>query len=395
MQTNSFNHMRKPEFASRVADIETFYAVEVYREAMAMAASREVILMCIGEPDFPTPSRVIEAAYRSSQRGETHYTMPLGIPELRRAIAASYRLDYGLEVDSERIVVTVGGSGALLMTLGALVQEGDEIITADPGYPSNRACLTFCGATARLVPVGEAEQFQLTADLVALNWTPKSRGVLLGTPSNPTGTSINPQELKAIHEFVAARGGVLIVDEIYHKLIYGDLPKSAVELGDNVVVINSFSKYHCMTGWRVGWIVAPHEYVPAIEKLQGHFFICPPAPSQWAAVAALEPESTAIYESQRKELQQRRNFLVPALRALGLRVPVEPDGAFYVYADVSAKARSSWDFAFDLLRTTGVAVTPGRDFGRHRADEFVRISYTASRQELEEGVRQIAAYLKR
>lgn len=395
MLTYSFNCMKQPRFASRVADIETFYAVEVYREAMAMASHRKTILMCIGEPDFPTPERVVKAAYESARRGETHYTMPLGIPELRRAIAASYHWDYGIDIDPERVIVTVGGSGALLMTLGALSQHGDEIITSDPSYPSNRACLTFCGATARLVPVGDAERFQLTADLVALNWTPNTRGVLLGTPSNPTGTSIHPDELSAIHDLVVSRGGVLIVDEIYHKLIYGALPKSAAGLGENVVVINSFSKYHCMTGWRVGWIVAPHECVPAIEKLQGHFFICPPAPSQWAAVAALEPESSAIYEAQRKELEQRRDFLVPALRNLGLRVPVEPDGAFYVYTDVSNQARSSWDFAFDLLRTTGVAVTPGRDFGRYRADDFVRISYTASRHELEEGVRLIGEYLKR
>jgi len=320
--------------------------------------------------------------------------MPLGLPELRRAIAEGYRIDHGVEVDPGRVVVTVGGSGALMLAFGAIAEPGDDILMSDPTYPSNRACLTFCGASAGLVPVGAGERFQLTAELVERHWGPRTRGVMIGSPSNPTGTTIPHEELERIHSVVRARGGVLLVDEIYHRLIYGHRPQSAVALGEDVFVVNSFSKYQCMTGWRVGWMVAPPGYVSVIERMQAHFFICPPAPSQWAALAALEPESVAIYEMQRQELQQRRDYLVPALRSLGFGIPVEPDGAFYVYADVRAFTDDSWEWALALLHATGVAVTPGRDFGRVNAEKFVRVSYTSSRAQLEEGVEAMRRFLQ-
>jgi aspartate/methionine/tyrosine aminotransferase len=380
--------------ASRAREIQPFYAVEVYRRALAMAEQGKTVLMCIGEPDFPTPERVVRASHEALRRGETHYTMPLGLPQLRRAIAASYGADHGIEVDPERVIVTVGGSGALLLAFGAIADPGDEILMADPSYPSNRACLTFCGASAGLVPVGAGERFQLTARLVETHWGPRTRGVMVGSPSNPTGTTISHEELTAIHSVVRSRGGVLLVDEIYHKLTYGHRPPSAVALGEDVFVVNSFSKYQCMTGWRVGWMVAPPEYVPVIERMQAHFFICPPAPSQWAALASLEPESTAIYEVQREELERRRDYLVPALRNLGFGIPVEPDGAFYVYADISTFAKDSWDWAMALLRATGVAITPGKDFGTHEAEKFVRVSYTSSRAQLEGGVEMISRFLR-
>jgi aspartate/methionine/tyrosine aminotransferase len=380
--------------AARAREIQPFHAVEVYREALTLAAHGRTILMCIGEPDFPTPKRVIEAAHAALQRGETHYTMPLGIPELRRAIAASYASEHEVQIDPRRVIVTVGASGALMMAFGAIADHGDEILMGDPGYPSNRAGLTFCGARAALIRVGPAERFQLTADLVRQHWGPRTRGVLIGSPSNPTGTTIPHEELSAIHDVVRERGGVLLVDEIYHRLTYGHRPPSAVALGDDVFVINSFSKYQCMTGWRVGWMVVPPAYVDVIERLQSHSFICPPAPSQWAAVAALEPESVAIYEAQRDELEQRRDWLVPALRRLGMQVPVEPDGAFYVYTDVSPFTNDSWTWAFSLLKATGVAVTPGRDFGVTDAERFVRISYTSSRSEMDDGVAAIERFVR-
>lgn len=381
-------------FALRTRAIEPFYAVEVYRRALAMAERGKTILMCIGEPDFPTLARVVRAAHEAMTRGETHYTMPLGLPELRRAIAMSYGADHGIDVDPTRVVVTVGGSGALMLAFGAIADPGDEILMADPSYPSNRACLTFCGAHAALVPVGAAERFQLTARLVEQQWSARTRGVMIGSPSNPTGTTIPQDELSAIHDVVRDRGGVLLVDEIYHRLTYGHRPASAVSFGDDVFVINSFSKYQCMTGWRLGWMVAPPGHVPAIERMQAHFFICPPAPSQWAGVAALEPESTAIFEEQRQELERRRDYLVPALQGLGFRVPAAPDGAFYVYCDVSPFTDDSWEWSMALLEATGVAVTPGRDFGRYEANRHVRISYTSSQAQLEEGVRAIAAFLQ-
>lgn len=381
-------------FALRTRAIEPFYAVEVYRQALAMSERGKTILMCIGEPDFPTPERVVRAAYEATKRGETHYTMPLGLPVLRKAIAASYAVEHGIDVDPARVVVTVGGSGAIMLAFGAIADPGDEILMADPSYPSNRACLTFCGAQAALVPVGAAERFQLTARLVEQHWNPRTRGVMIGSPSNPTGTTIAHEELTAIHAAVRERGGVMLVDEIYHRLTYGHRPLSAVALGEDVFVINSFSKYQCMTGWRLGWMVAPPGHVPAIERMQAHFFICPPAPSQWAGVAALEPESTEIFERQREELERRRDYLVPALQSLGFRVPAAPDGAFYVYCDVSPFTDDSWEWSMALLQATGVAVTPGRDFGHHGASRHVRISYTSSQKQLEEGVRAIETFLQ-
>jgi aspartate/methionine/tyrosine aminotransferase len=380
--------------SDRAQAIQPFYAVEVYRRALAMSERGRTVLMCIGEPDFATPERVIQAASAAALRGETHYTMPLGIPPLRRALAQHYAERYGVTVDSERIVVTVGGSGALVLAFGAIANPGDEILMADPGYPSNRAGLTFVGATAGLIPVGPAERFQVTAELVAKHWGPRTRGVMVASPSNPTGTTIDHGELAAIHAVARERGGVLLVDEIYHGLTYGHAPPTAATLGDDVFVINSFSKYYCMTGWRLGWLLAPPAYVPAIERMQAHFFICPPAPSQWAGVTALDADSTVIFEQQREELRRRRDFLVPALRRTGFGVPCDPDGAFYVYADVSAHSPDSWTFAMDLLDATGVAVTPGRDFGTHRAGQFVRLSYTASLPELERGVAAIEQFVR-
>ncbi len=384
-----------PFLSTRAREIQPFYAVDIYRQALALSEKGRTILMCVGEPDFTTPERVIRAAMEAALRGETHYTMPMGIPPLRRALVQHYRERYGVEVDQSRVLVTAGASGALTLAFSAIAEPGDEIMMADPAYPSNRACLLACGASAGLVPVGADTRFQLTAELVAANWNPRTRGVMIASPSNPTGTTIPHEELAAIHQVVRDRGGVLLVDEIYHGLTYGHRPPSALSLGDDVFVVNSFSKYYCMTGWRLGWLVAPAAYVPAIERMQAHFFICPAAPSQWAGVAALEPESTAIFEQQRAELQARRDFLVPTLNAMGLRVACEPDGAFYVYVDITAHSHDSWAFATELLQATGVAVTPGRDFGVHRATEHIRMSYTSSMAQLREGTEAIGAFLQR
>lgn len=384
-----------PHISTRAQAIQPFYAVDIYRQALQIAQKGRTVLMCVGEPDFHTPERVIRAGFEAALRGETHYTQPLGIPPLRAGIANLYQSRYGVSVDPSRIVVTVGGSGALSLTFGSIADPGDEIMMADPAYPSNRACLLYCGASAALVPVGPETRFQLTAEMVRAHWGPRTRGVMIASPSNPTGTTIPHEDLVAIHEVVREKGGVLIVDEIYHGLTYGFTPRTACSLGDDVFVVNSFSKYYCMTGWRLGWMIVPPAYMAAVDKLQGHFFLCPPAPSQWAAVAALEPESTTTYEAQRAEFQRRRDYLVPALAGLGLPVACEPDGAFYVYVDVSSVCRDSWDFAMELLNATGVAVTPGRDFGVHRASAHIRMSYTSSMERLQEGVAAIGAFLAR
>ncbi len=385
--------MTPPPLSTRARLIQPFYAVDIYRQALAMAEKGRTVLMCVGEPDFHTPEHVVRAGMEAALRGETHYTQPFGIPPLRQALSALYATRYGVDVDAERIVVTLGASGALSLAFMTFAEPGDEIIMADPAYPSNRAILLGCGAAAHLVPVGADTRYQLTAELVEREWRETTRGVMIASPSNPTGTSIDPGELAAIHRVVRERGGVLVVDEIYHGLTYGHQPPSAAALGDDVFVVNSFSKYYCMTGWRLGWLVTPPWALDAISRLQAHFYICPAAPSQWAGVAALAPESTAIYEAQRAEMQRRRDFLLPALDAMGIRVACEPDGAFYVYADITAHSTDSWSFATGLLQATGVAVTPGRDFGDYRANEFVRMSYTSSMPQLEEGLAAMRGFL--
>lgn len=380
--------------SARALAIEPFHAVAIFREAMDMIrAGKDVRLMCVGEPDFPTPERVVDAAVAALRRGETHYTVPTGIPELRRALARHYLERYGVSVPHERILVTVGASGALALAFGVLANPGDEFLMADPGYPSNRALLSFCGAQARLIPVGAAERFQLTAELVDRWWTPTTKGVMAASPANPTGTTIPDDELRAIHEVVRARGGTLVVDEIYHGLTYDTHPQTAAALGGDVFVVNSFSKYYNMTGWRLGWMVIPEPYFDAVERMSQHMFIAPSAPSQWAGVAALEPESTAIYEVQRGELQRRRDFVLPALSQMGLEVACAPDGAFYVYVDCSPYTHDSWNFVRDLLTETGVAFTPGRDFGQHRAHEFLRVAYTAPIAQMEVALQRVAAFI--
>ena len=384
-----------PRITARGQMIEPFYAVAIYREAMAMIREgKDVRLMCVGEPDFPTPARVVDAAVDALRRGETHYTVPAGIPELRSAIADHYMERYAVSVPTERILVTVGASGALALAFGVLADPGDEILMADPGYPSNRALLTFCGASARLVPVGADERFQLTAELVDRWWTPRTKGVMAASPANPTGTTIPDAELRAIHDVVRSRGGTLIVDEIYHGLTYDTHPQTAAALGDDVFVVNSFSKYYSMTGWRLGWMVIPAPYFEAVERMSQHMFISPPAPSQWAGVAALEAESTVIYERQREELQRRRDFVVPVLDAIGLRVACKPDGAFYVYVDCSDHTHDTWTFVRELLAETGVALTPGRDFGSHRASAFVRFAYTAPIPQLEDALARVGDFMR-
>lgn len=385
-----------PRITTRAQETEPFYAVAIYGEAMEMIRSgKDVRLMCVGEPDFPTPARVVDAAVEAMRRGETRYTIPAGIPELRAAISRHYTERYGVSVPAERILVTAGASGALTMAFGVLANPGDEFLMADPGYPSNRALLTFCGARVRHIPVGAAERFQLTAELVDRHWSDTTRGVLAASPANPTGTTIPDDELRAIHDVVRARGGTLIVDEIYHGLTYDAHPQTAAALGDDVFVVNSFSKYYSMTGWRLGWMVIPEPYFEATLRMSQHMFISAAAPSQWAGVAAMEPESTAIYEAQRAELKMRRDYVVPALDDIGLAVACKPDGAFYVYVDCSAFSHDAWNFTRELLHETGVALTPGRDFGSHRANDFLRFAYTAPVPQLKAALEHMQPFLER
>jgi len=382
------------ELAARMRDIAPFHVMEVQTRARALEArGRSVIHMEIGEPDFPTPQPVIDAAMAGIAGGRLYYTSALGLPELRAAIAAHYRDHYGVEVSPERIVVTAGSSAALLLTLALLIDRDDEILLADPGYPCNRHFVRTLEGVPYGIAVGPESNYQLTASLLERHWRERTRAALIASPSNPTGTTVARDELARIRDAVAAHRGTLIVDEIYLGLSYTGRPRSALELAGECFVISSFSKYFNMTGWRLGWLVAPERHVREVEKLAQNLYISPAAPSQRAALACFTPENLAILEERRREFQARRDFLVPALRDLGFRIPVMPSGGFFVYADCSPFGLASERFALEALEATGVAFTPGIDFGRNRPEAHVRLAYTIARPLLEEGIERLARWL--
>lgn len=382
------------DIAARVRAIAPFHVMEVQTAARRLeAGGRSVIHMEIGEPDFPTPEPVVAAALQGIASGAVYYTSALGLPELRQAIAAHYADRYGVNIAPERIVVTAGSSAALLLTLALLVDRDDEILLADPGYPCNRHFVRTLEGEAVGIPVGPESSYQLTAALIERHWTPRTRGALIASPSNPTGTTLAWEELTAIVDLVARRGGALIVDEIYLGLSYTGQPRTALALSDDIFVVSSFSKYFSMTGWRLGWLVAPERHVRDIEKLAQNLYISPSTPAQRAALACFTPATLAILEARRAEFQARRDFLVPALRELGFAIPVTPSGGFFVYADCSAFGMASERFALEALNATGVAFTPGIDFGAHRPEAHVRIAYTIAQPLLEEGVRRLARWL--
>lgn len=386
--------------AARVDEIQPFYVMELAKEAAKLErAGRDIIHMGIGEPDFTAPEPVVEAAAAALRRGVTQYTNALGIHALREAIAAHYEHAYGLKVDPARIVVTAGASAALLLACTALVDRDDEVLMPDPCYPCNRHFVAAAEGKPVLVPSGPEARFQLTASDVERLWTPRTRGVLLASPSNPTGTSIEPDELARIVKAVRARGGFTIVDEIYQGLSYDARPVSALSFGDDVVTVNSFSKYFNMTGWRLGWLVVPPALVGAFEKLAQNLFICASALAQHAALACFEPQTLAIYEARRLEFKRRRDFIAPALESLGFTVPVMPDGAFYVYADCTSvnhpAAGDSDALTRAMLHDAGTVMVPGMDFGVAAPHQYVRLSYATAYERLEEAVDRLRTFFNR
>lgn len=391
------------KLADRIGRIQPFYVMECAKRADEIAQSavcdparggRPMIYLNIGEPDFGASPAVRDEAARYTAAGRIPYTHANGLRALRQRIAGWYRDTQQLTIDPNRIVVTAGASAALQLACLALFQAGDEVVMPDPSYPCNRHFVAAVDATPVLVPSTAAERFQLSLDRLREHWTDRSRGVLLASPSNPTGTSIAPDELARIHGFVRERGGITIVDEIYQPLGYDDrYARSALALGDDVVSINSFSKYFGMTGWRLGWLVLPPGLVGPVEKLAQNLYICPSTIAQQAALACFEPESLAEYERRRDELRQRRDLVVPALEAMGLPVPVVPDGAFYAWADASGTGLGSWDLCMDLMSHAQVALTPGRDFGPAFGERFLRLSFASGMDDLREALARIQVRL--
>ncbi|MFZ3175958.1 MAG: pyridoxal phosphate-dependent aminotransferase [Thiobacillus sp.] len=386
--------MPESRTAARMAGIAPFHVMDILARAQALeAAGCDIIHLEIGEPDFATPAPIVEAGVAALRAGHTHYTGALGLPALREAIAGFYASRWHAAVDPARIVVTPGASGALLLALGLLAGPGDEVLMADPGYPCNRHFVHFCDARAVTVAVDATSDFQLTLESIQRHATAATRAVLIASPSNPTGTAIAPGELERIHDWCAARSVALIVDEIYLALTYDGTEHSAARW-DDVFVINSFSKYFLMTGWRLGWLVAPAWAMAALERLAQNLFLAASTPAQHAALAAFDPATLDELEARKAELRTRRDFMLPALRERGFIIPAQPQGAFYLYADCSAHSGDSFHFAQALLEQVGVAVAPGLDFGRHQPQRYLRVAYTQPLPRLVEAAARIDRFLR-
>jgi aspartate/methionine/tyrosine aminotransferase len=385
--------------ASRLDHIDPFYVMECAKHADEIARSalcdparggRPMLYLNIGEPDFTAPAPVLQATARCLAAGRTQYTHATGLPELRDALSGWYAQRWGLDVPARRIVITAGASAALQLITLALVDAGDEVLLPDPSYPCNRHFVAAAGGRAVLLPTDAASRFQLDAAHVERAWNTHTRGVLLASPSNPTGTSIAGEEMRRIVEAVRQRAGFTIVDEIYLGLSYDPAyGMSALRYGDDVIAVNSFSKYFSMTGWRLGWLVLPYALVAPVEKLAQNLYICASSLAQHAALACFEPAAIAEYESRRTAFAERRDFIVPALNELGLTVPVPPDGAFYAWADCSAHATSSWDFCHAMMERAQVALTPGRDFGPLHGERYLRLSFASSMDTLRDAVQRL------
>ena len=379
---------------SRIDDIQPFHVMALLARAKELEAlGKDIVHMEIGEPDFPTPKPIVDAGIKAISQGDVHYTPAVGLPELRQAIAEFYQSRYNVSVSANRVVVTPGASGALMLALGVVMQEGDEVLLADPGYPCNRNFVRFLSGKIRSVSVDATSGYQLTLKHLKENWQANTAAAIVASPSNPTGTLLSKSELMAMAEFVKEQDGYLIVDEIYHGLVYGCEYDTALSIDDNIIVINSFSKYFNMTGWRLGWVVAPNDLVSDMDKLAQNIFLAAPTPAQHAALAAFKPETIAILESHKEEFKQRRDYLLPALKELGFKIEVEPQGAFYIYANCEKFSKDSYQFCYDLLENIGVAITPGKDFGENKANTFVRFAYTTSIERLDEGVKRLKGYL--
>jgi aspartate/methionine/tyrosine aminotransferase len=387
--------------AERNRNIAPFYVMDVVRAAAEQQTEwerqgRRMIHLSVGEPDFTAPEPVVEAATRALRDGHTGYTLAPGLPALRERIAQHYAQVHGVQIDPARVFITAGASGALTLASLLLFDPGDEVLMPDPSYPCNKNFLAAAGARARMLPAPAGQRFQLTAAEVEAAWETRTAGVLLASPSNPTGTSIAPDELRRIVAAVRAHGGVCLVDEIYLGLSYDRAyGQTALAHGDDIVTVNSFSKYFQMTGWRLGWLVVPPALVGPLERLAGNLYICASSVAQHAALACFEPDTLAEYERRRAEFQRRRDVIVPGLQALGLTVPQVPDGAFYVYADCSRFAADSWDFCFDVMRDTGVVLVPGKDFGAAEPQRYFRLSYANSIANLQDALQRLRGYLER
>ena len=383
-----------PRIAKRLNDIQPFHVMALLGRARELEAQgHSIIHMEIGEPDFVTVQPIVDAGIDALKAGQTHYTPTMGLPALREAISDYYQTHYGVDVPARRIVITPGASGALQLAFSVLINPDDAVVLADPGYPCNRHFVRLNEGESIAANVGIETRYQLNSSILKSAWTDNTVAAMLASPSNPTGTVVSAVELESMYEFVKSKQGNLVVDEIYHGLTYDDKANTALSIADDIFVINSFSKYFGMTGWRLGWLVVPDAYIDAVDRLAQNIFLAAPTVAQYAALAAFEPETIALLDKHRDEFAERRDFLLTALREIGFDIPVTPDGAFYLYANCEKFSSDSFEFVSQLLEKAGVAITPGIDFGDHEANKYVRFAYTTSIENLREGVRRIAEFV--
>lgn len=384
--------MAKCRISKRLERVESFHVMSLMAEAKKLEAQgNHVIHMEMGEPDFSTPEPIVEAGIAALQAGITHYTPTLGLPALREAIAEFYQNEYRVSVESEQIIITPGSALALQLVLTLMVSDADQVAIADPAYPSTHNLVHLLGGSVLQIPVSEDSSWQLNIELLKQHWNESINAVLIASPSNPTGTILEDQELQKIASFCADKGVFLLVDEIYHGLVYSQAPRTAVGINENTFVINSFSKFYGMTGWRVGWIVAPKNYLSELNKLAQHTFLAAPTPSQHAALAAFQTNTQKILIERREEFRKRRDYLINALESIGFGIRVKPEGAFYIYADSSVFSEDSYEFTCKILNENHVAFTPGIDFGVAGANQHVRFAYTTNLDNLKIGIERLAS----
>jgi aspartate/methionine/tyrosine aminotransferase len=384
------------QIANRMAQISPFYVMALLQRAKELEQQgKDIIHMEIGEPDFPTPEPVTQAALKYIARADVKYTPAAGLMSLREKIAQFYQDTYNVNVAKERIFITPGASGAFLLALGVTLNPNDEVLMSDPCYPCNSNFVSLFNAKPRFVPVDANSNYQLTASDIKNQWQPQTKAVLMASPSNPTGTVIKAQALQQAIKQTHELGGCFFSDEIYHGLVYDTQATTALQFSDAVFVMNSFSKYFGMTGWRIGWLVVPEAFIEPVEKLAQNLFISTSTPAQYAALAAFEPETRQELERRRQELRKRRDYLYQALQDLGFKVETKPEGAFYIYANCAKFTDDSFQFAVDLLETAGVAVTPGKDFGGYAAQYYLRFAYTTSIDKMTQAMTRLQNFIRR
>jgi len=381
--------------SKRAECVSPFYVMDLMAKAKSLEeAGRDIVHMEVGEPDFPTPQPIIDAAKSFLDTGNVHYTRAQGLPALCEKIAEYYQQEYQVDISPNRIFITPGASGALTVALASLLDAGDEVLSCAPGYPCNSNLVTLLGAKTNAVNVDESVGFQLSGRAISESWNESTRGVMIASPSNPTGTLIDSEQLEAVVNAVKDKGGFLISDEIYHGLVYQQRAVSALEFSDDVFVVNSFSKFFGMTGWRLGWLIVPEYAIAAANRLMQNLYIAAPTHSQYAALVAFNDETRQILHTRRDEFERRRDVLYDGLKALGFIVTNKPQGAFYIYVDCSAFTQDSYAFALELLEEAGVAITPGKDFGSSEPERFLRFAYTTSMERIELGLARIAEFLR-